>query len=306
MKLPLSKYLWLDGEFLTIDQAAIPITTHAIHYGTSVFEGIRGYVDPTSKKLFIFRLDEHIKRFRNSGKFYGMALRFSNEQIKDAIINLCKKNNLDQSVYIRPFYFVGDWGISLHVTDQAPTHLGIFTLPLSDLFNKNGISMGVSSWRKFSDASNPPQAKMGGNYLNSIIATQEAKNSGYDEALLLDQNSNVSEASGANIFLVRDSHLVTPPTSSSLLEGITRDAVFKIAADLDIQVIQQTIPRSELYTSDEIFLTGTAAEITPVKSIDHQTINDGKVGTITKKIMQKYDDIVMNQDKKYADWLTLV
>ena len=304
MKLPLSKYMWLDGKFVLKDKAQVPITTHAIHYGTSVFEGIRAYWN--SKNLFIFRLEEHIKRFRRSGEFYEMSLNYSDEQIKKAIIGLCKKNNLKKSTYIRPFYFIGEYGINLHVTKKAPTHLGIYVFPFGDLFNKNGITVGVTSWRKFSDMSTPPQAKMGGNYLNSIIATQEAKRNGYDEALLLDQNSNVSEAPGENIFIIKEEELITPPISSSALEGLTRDAIMKVAEDLDIRVTQREIPRSELYTADEIFLSGTAAEITPVKSVDQRKIGNGKVGMITRKLMDEYNDIVTNRNENYSHWITSV
>lgn len=304
MRLPLSKYLWLDGKFLTEDKALVPITTHAIHYGTSAFEGIRAYSD--SKNLFIFRLDDHIKRFRRSGQFYDMVLNYTDQEIKDAIIGLCKKNKLKKSSYIRPFYFVGEYGISLHVTKKAPTHLGIFTFPFGDLFDKNGIDIAVSSWRKFSDMSTPPQAKMGGNYLNSIIATQEAKRNGYDEALLLDQNSNVSEAPGENIFIIKEDKLYTPPASSSALDGLTKDAIIKIAQRLDIKVFERAIPRSELYTADEVFLSGTAAEIIPVKSIDRKKIGTGKAGAITKRLIAQYNEIVMNRDKKYASWITAV
>ena len=304
MDLPLSKYVWFDGKFITLDKANVPITTHAIHYGTSVFEGIRAYWN--EKNLFVFRLDEHIKRFRKSGQFYNISLNFSDKIISDAIIGICKKNKIKKSCYIRPFYFVGNYGINLHVTEKAPTNVAIFTFPFGDLFNKNGITAGVVSWRKFSDMSTPPQAKMGGNYLNSIIATQEAKRNGFDEAILLDHNGNVSEAPGENIFIVRESQLITPPLSSSALNGITRDAVIKIARNLNIDVIETEIARSELIISDEIFLTGTAAEITPIISMDGKKIGDGKPGNITKKMMGEYTDIVMNKNKDYSHWLTVV
>jgi len=304
MGLPLSKYVWFDGKFVTLDKANVPITTHAIHYGTSVFEGIRAYWN--GENLFVFRLDEHIKRFRRSGQFYNISLNFSDKIINDAIIGICKKNKIKKSCYIRPFYFVGDYGINLHVTEKAPTNVAIFTFPFGDLFNKNGITAGVVSWRKFSDMSTPPQAKMGGNYLNSIIATQEAKRNGFDEAILLDHNGNVSEAPGENIFIVREGQLITPPLSSSALNGITRDAIIKIAGDLDIDVIETEIARSELTISDEIFLTGTAAEITPIISMDGKKIADGKPGDITKKMMLEYTDIVMNKNQDYSHWLTEV
>lgn len=303
MKLPLSKYVWFDGKYVPLKKATVPITTHAIHYGTSVFEGVRAYWN--KQNLFVFRLDDHIKRFRRSGQFYNMTFEFSNTDIANGIIGLCKKNNIKKSCYIRPFYFIGEYGINLHVTDKAPTHMAIFTFPFGDLFNKNGISVGVSSWKKFSDLSTPVQAKMGGNYLNSIMATQEAKNAGFDEAILLDYNGMVSEAPGENIFVVKNEQLITPPISASALEGITRDSVIKMAEKLNIDVIERNIPRSELVTVDEIFLTGTAAEITPVTSLDNKTVGDGNVGDITKRLVSEYHDIVMNKGD-YPHWLTAV
>ena len=304
MKLPLSKYVWFDGKYVLTENAKVPITTHAIHYGTSIFEGVRAYWN--GKNLYVFRLDEHVKRFRRSGQFYNISLNFSDKVITDAITGICKKNKIKKSCYIRPFYFVGDYGINLHVTEKAPTNVAIFTFPFGNLFNKNGISAGVVSWRKFSDLATPSQAKMGGNYLNSIIATQEAKRNGVDEAILLDHNGNVSEAPGENIFIVRDGQLVTPSLASSALEGITRDAVIKIARDLDIDVVERYITRDELVISDEIFLTGTAAEITPIISIDGKKIGNSKPGDITKKMMQEYTDIVMNKNDDYSNWLTEV
>ena len=304
MKLPLSKYVWFDGKYVLTEKAQVPITTHAIHYGTSIFEGLRAYWN--GKNLHIFRLDEHVKRFRRSGQFYNISLNFSDKVISDAIIGICKKNEIKKSCYIRPFYFVGDYGINLHVTEKAPTNVGIFSFLFGDLFNKNGISAGVVSWRKFSGKSTPTQAKMGGNYLNSIIATQEAKQNGVDEAILLDHNGNVSEAPGENIFIVRDEQLATPSLASSALEGITRDAVIKIARDLDIDVVERDIPRMELSMSDEIFLTGTAAEITPIISMDSKKVGNGKPGVITKKMMKEYTNIVMNKNDNYSHWLTAV
>ena len=304
MQLPLSKYVWFDGKYVPTEKAKVPITTHAIHYGTSIFEGIRAYWN--EENLYVFRLDEHVKRFRNSGRFYNISLNFSDEEIISAITGICKKNKIKQSCYIRPFYFVGNYGINLHVTDEAPTNVAIFTFPFGDLFNKNGISAGVVSWRKFSDASTPTQAKMGGNYLNSIIATQEAKRNGVDEAILLDHKGNVSEAPGENIFIVREGQLITPSLASSALEGITRDAIIKIAKDLDIEVSEREISRSELGMSDEIFLTGTAAEITPITVMDGKKIGNGKVGAITNKMMEEYNDIVMNRNENYAHWITAV
>lgn len=304
MNLPLSKFVWFNGKFMTLEKAKVPITTHAIHYGTSVFEGIRAYWN--GENLFVFRLDDHIKRFRRSGKFYDISLNFSDKIISNAIIEICKKNKIKKSCYIRPFYFVGDYGINLHITEKAPTNVAIFIFPFGDLFNKNGITAGVVSWRKFSDMSTPTQAKMGGNYLNSIIATQEAKRNGFDEAILLDHNGNVSESPGENIFIVREGQLITPPLSSSALNGITRDTVIKIGKKFGIEVVETEIARSELTISDEVFLTGTAAEIIPVVAVDGKQIASGKPGDITKKMMKEYKDIVMNKNNDYSHWLTVV
>ena len=304
MKFDISKFVWFDGKFIPLSKANVPITTHAIHYGTSIFEGIRAYWN--SENLYIFRLEDHIKRFRQSGEFYSISLKFSNQKIMDSIIQLCKKNNMRRSCYIRPFYFVGQYGINLHVNENAPTHVAAFMFPFGDLFDKNGIRVGISSWRKFSDQSTPPLAKMGGNYLNSILATQECKRNGYDEAILLDLNANLSEAPGENIFIVKNNTLLTPPLESSALEGITRDSVMRIAKDLGYSTKEKTITRGEAYLADEIFLTGTAAEITPVISIDGKKVGSGKPGNITEEIVSTYLDIVSAKNDKYSSWLSPV
>ena len=300
----ISKYIWFDGKLLTHDKAKVPVTSHAIHYGTSVFEGIRAYWN--AGNLFIFRLDEHVKRFRNSGKYYNMSLRYSDKKIKKAIIDLCRKNKIKKSCYIRPFYFIGQYGINLHVTKKAPTHVAIFSFPFGDLFDKNGITACISIWRKFSDESTPTQAKMGGNYLNSILATQDAKKQGFDEAILLDKNGFVSEAPGENIFIVKKNTLITPPLSSSALDGITRRSILTFSKDLKIKTKIKNISKKELRSADEIFLSGTAAEITPIIKLEKTKIGTGRIGNVTKVVMKKYSDIVMNESKKYSKWITPV
>ena len=304
MKFSFSKYVWFDGKFVPLNMAMVPVTTHAIHYGTSIFEGIRVYWN--SKNLYVFRLKDHIKRFRNSGKFYNITLNFSDKQIENAVLNLCKKNKIKKSSYIRPFYFVGQYGINLHVTKKAPTHTAIFAFPFGNLFNKNGITATTSKWRKFSDMSTPTQAKMGGNYLNSILATQDVKQKGFDEAILLDQYGNVSEAPGENIFLVKNDELVTPPLSSSALDGITRKTIITLAKDMNLKIKIRKVSKKELKLADEIFLSGTAAEITPITKIDKKKISSGKVGNLTKLLMTTYSDIVMNKNENYSHWLTKV
>jgi len=300
----ISELIWFDGKFVKHSKAKIPVTTHAIHYGTSIFEGIRAYWN--GEKLNIFRLDEHVTRFRNSGKFYDITLKFSNKEIKDAIINLCKKNKIKTSCYIRPFYFVGQYGINLYVTKKAPTHAVVFCFPFGDLFNKNGITACISKWRKFNDSSTPTQAKMGGNYLNSILATQDAKKRKFDEAILLDKNNKVSEAPGENIFIVKNNTLITPPLSSSALDGITRKSILEFTKNMKIKTKIKEISKDELKKAEEVFLTGTAAEITPVIKIESKKIGDGKVGNITKQVMDTYTQIVMNNNKKFSKWLTNV
>jgi len=304
MKSFVPKFVWFDGKLVKDEDAKVSVMTHAIHYGTSVFEGLRGYWN--SKNLYIFRLDDHIKRFRNSGKVYSISLKFTDKEIAEAVIQLCKKNNVRQSCYIRPFYFVSRYGINLHVTENTPTHTAIVMFPFGELFNRNGIRVGISSWRRIHDISTPPLAKMGGNYLNSILATQECKRNGYDEAVLLDNLGNISEAPGENIFMVRDGKLLTPPPSSSTLEGITKDSVIQIANDLGYKTIEREIPRTEIYFADEIFLTGTAAEISPIISVDGKKVGTGKPGEITRRIRMSYSDITMLRNKKYSKWLTPV
>ena len=300
----ISELIWFDGKFVKHSNAKIPVTTHAIHYGTSIFEGIRAYWN--GEKLNIFRLDEHITRFRNSGKFYDISLKFSNREIKNAIVNLCKKNKIKTSCYIRPFYFVGQYGINLHVTKKAPTHTVVFCFPFGDLFNKNGITACISKWRKFNDSSTPIQAKMGGNYLNSILATQDAKKRKFDEAILLDKNNKVSEAPGENIFIVKNNLLITPPLSSSALDGITRKSILEFSKNMKIKSKIKEISKDELLGADEVFLTGTAAEITPVIKIEKKKIGNAKVGDVTKQVMNTYSEIVMNNNKKFSKWLTNV
>ena len=303
MALPLCDIMWLDGSYVPINQARVPITTHAIHYGTSVFEGIRAYWN--GENLNIFRLNDHIKRFRRSGMYYAMKLGYSDAQVAGAITGTCQKNGMRESCYVRPFYFVGEHGINLHITPDAPTVMAVFAFPFGDLFDKDGISAVVSEWRKFSDAATPVQAKMGGNYLNSIIATGQAREAGADEAIMLDASGNVSEAPGENIFVIRDNVIATPPLASSALAGITRDTVLGMSGYLGVEIKEQTTSPDDLASADEVFLTGTAAEITPVTIIDSKQISRGP-GPLTSKVMKHYDDIVMGNVPEHGDWLTPV
>lgn len=295
---------WFDGKYMPLAKAHVPIITHAIHYGTSVFEGIRAYWN--GDNLNVFRLEDHVARLFKSAQFYSMNVRHTQSEITKAIVGICAKNKLRKSCYIRPFCFVGNFGINLEITHRAPIHTAMYVFPAKRLYDTNGITVGVSSWRKFSDSSISHMAKAGGNYLNAIIATQEAHRNGYDEALMLDSRGLVSEAPGENVFIVRNGRLLTPTLASSPLEGLTRNCIMRIASESGIQTQEIDIARSELYVADEIFLTGTAAEITPVTSIDGKSIGAGSPGPITKSMMQAYNSVVMDKDGRYADWLTPV
>jgi branched-chain amino acid aminotransferase len=298
------EFVWFDGKLVKWDDAKVPIYTHALHYGTTVFEGIRAYA--ARNNLYIFRLRDHLERLHSSARVYSFSLKYSTRELEDATIELLQKNKFKESCYIRPLTFVGVHGIDLNVTKDSPTHTVIITFPFAKYFKGEGIKACVSSWRRIHDNMTPPLAKAAGNYLNSILATQESKRNGYDESILLDLYGNVSEASGENIFLVRHNKMYTPYFADSALEGITRESAMTIAKDLGYEVIERHITRTELYMADEIFLTGTAAEIVPVINIDGHVVGNGKEGPLTKNIREMYSKIVSAEAKEYLDWLTSV
>jgi len=304
MKTKGAEFIWFDGRFVKWDEATVPITTHALHYGTAVFEGIRAYA--SRNNLYIFKLNEHMKRLHRSASVYSIALNYTAKELCEATTQLLKKTGLRESCYIRPLTFVGLHGIDLNITRESPTHTAIIIFPLAKYFNGEGIKACVSSWRRIHDTAIPPMAKAAGNYLNSILATQESKRNGYDESILLDRDGYVSEASGENIFLVRNNNIYTPSIASSALEGITRDTAITIAKYLGYKVKERSISRTELYIADEIFLTGTAAEIIAVTSIDDRTIGNGIEGSVTRSIREKYSEIVSANVEGFMSWLTPV
>jgi branched-chain amino acid aminotransferase len=247
-----------------------------------------------------------MKRLHRSASVYSIALNYTAKELCEATTQLLKKTGLRESCYIRPLTFVGLHGIDLNITRESPTHTAIIIFPLAKYFNGEGIKACVSSWRRIHDTAIPPMAKAAGNYLNSILATQESKRNGYDESILLDRDGYVSEASGENIFLVRNNNIYTPSIASSALEGITRDTAITIAKYLGYKVKERSISRTELYIADEIFLTGTAAEIIAVTSIDDRTIGNGIEGSVTKSIREKYSEIVSANVEGFMSWLTPV
>lgn len=304
MKVKGGEFIWFDGKFVKWHEATVPVVTHALHYGTAVFEGIRGYA--AKNNLYVFRLQDHMERLLRSASVYSFTMNYSAKQLCDATVELLRKNNVKESSYIRPLAFVGNHGIDLNVTRESPTHTIILAFPFAKYFKEEGIKACVSSWRRIHDSITPPLAKAAGNYLNSVLATQESKRNGYDESILLDISGNVSEASGENIFLVRKGKIYTPYFADSALEGITRESAMVIAKNMGYEVIERPIPRTELYMSDEIFLTGTAAEIVAVTNIDGHAVGSGEEGPVTKRIRDAYAMIVSAEGKDFKEWLTPV
>jgi branched-chain amino acid aminotransferase len=304
MKTKGAEFVWFDGKFVKWEEATVPVMTHALHYGTAVFEGIRAYA--AKNNLYVFRLKEHMERLHRSAEVYSIAVNYSAKELCDATIGLLKKIDIKESYYIRPLTFVGTHGIDLNVTRDSPTHTVIIIFPFAKYFKGEGIKACVSSWRRIHDSAIPPLAKASGNYLNSILATQESKRNGYDESILLDIEGNVSEASGENIFIVRNNRIYTPYIAHSALEGITRDAAINIAKDIGYELVERPIPRTELYIADELFLTGTAAEIIAIINIDGRPVGNGREGPVTKSVRQIYSKIVSADVKEYMGWLTPV
>ena len=304
MKTKGAEFIWFDGKLVKWEEATVPVMSHALHYGTSVFEGIRAY--PTKNNLYVFRLKEHMERLHRSASVYSLSVKYSAKELCDATIELLKRNSIKESLYIRPLTFIGMHGIDLNITKDSPTHTVIITFPFAKYFSGEGLKVCVSSWRRNHDSSTPPMAKAAGNYLNSILAIQESKRNGYDESVLLDLEGNVSEASGENIFIIRNDIIYTPYSANSVLEGITRDTTITIARDMGYEFAERPISRTELYMSDELFLTGTAAEIIAVTNIDGHQIGNGREGPVTKSIREMYTKLVSAGVKKYMDWLTPV
>jgi len=300
-----AEIFWLDGEFVGSNDARVSVLSHALHYGTGVFEGIRAYA--RSDNVYIFRLKEHMERLKDSAKIYFMDLKNSVDDLCSATVELIAKNEMRCQTYIRPIVFKGFGGIDLNLT-KAPTHVAICPFKFESYFEnqKSGLDTCVSSWRRISDVSTPPMAKACGHYLNCAAAKVEANLNGYDEAILLDSNGFVSEGTGENIFIVKDGKLVTPPLSASILNGITRDTVITLASEMCVQVAERNIARAELYTCDEAFFTGTAVEIMPILTVDRRQIGDGKMGVLTGRVKTFYNKVIAGNVEKYNSWLTPV
>ncbi|MDE1804929.1 MAG: branched-chain amino acid transaminase [Candidatus Micrarchaeota archaeon] len=298
------QYIWLNGKFKKFEEVTVHVFTPTIQYGLGIFEGIRCY--QTKKGVAVFRLREHAKRFMDSAKMYKMKLRVSQEELEEGIIETVRKNKI-QNGYIRPFAFYDNVVMGFFYPDEQ-MNVSITAIEYGNYFQnkEKGLRCKVSSWRKASSDVLPPQAKVSGNYIASFLSRLDARDSGYDEAILLSANGLVAEGSGENIFLVEDNKVITPQKSGDFLLGITRDSAIKILESAGVEVEQRGVHREELYKCDELFFTGTAAEVTPVVNVDGRTIGNGKIGPITRMVSERFSKIVSGEDKQFAKWLTYV
>lgn len=298
--------IWFNGKFVDWKEANIHVLSHVVHYGSSVFEGIRCY--NTKQGPAIFRLEEHVARLYNSAKIYRMDIPYSQDEFREAILETVKINGL-KACYIRPVVFRGyaELGVyPLNCPVESVIAAWAWGKYLGEEALELGVDVGVSSWRRMAPDTMPNLAKAGSNYMNSQLAKMESLFNGYHEAIMLDYGGMVSEGSGENIFLVKEGILYTPPLSSSLLNGITRDSIITLARDMDLEVVEQQIPREMLYLADEVFLTGTAAEVTPIRSVDQITIGDGVRGQLTKKLQDSFFEILEGNTEDRYGWLTFL
>ena len=300
-------YIWFNGKMVPWADANVHVMSHALHYGSSVFEGIRAYKTPNG--TCIFRLKEHIDRLFNSAKIYRFPLPYTKDEVMEACKAVVRDNKLE-SGYIRPLVFMGDVGLGVSFSKEFKADVMVGAIPwgayLGEEGLQKGVKVGVSSWNRLAPNTIPTEAKAGGNYLSSILIANEAHQNGYDEAIALDVNGYVSEGSGENIFVIKDGVLYTAPFTCGLLPGITRASVIEIAKSLGFEVCEQRIPREMVYIADELFFSGTAAEITPIASVDGLDVGAGCRGPITKKIQDAFFAYVKGESEDKFGWLTRV
>lgn len=296
---------FFQGSFVPLADARISVMTHAFLYGTAVFEGIRAYHNPDNDDVYLYRCAEHYERFLKSCSVLTIDLNRSIAELVKITAELLRRNDVHQDMYIRPIGYKSAQRIGLKLDEE--NDFTVFTVPMDSYFTRQrALSMMISSWRRIEDNAIPARAKVNGSYVNLALAAYEARKSGFDEAILLNEDGSVSEAAGMNLFLVRKGKLVTPPITDNVLEGITRDSVFQMARDLGIPYEERTIDRSELYTADEVFICGTGAEIDGIGIIDHRKIAGGNVGPITARIQDVYFRTVRGREAAYRHWLTPV
>jgi len=299
-------YAFFHNEFVPLADARMGIMTHCIHYGTAVFEGIRGNWNGDRKQIYLFRAKEHYQRLYRGCQVLNIQLPWSVDELCRITVELVEKCGFEEDLYVRPLAYKGSESLGVRLHNLEDDFL-VFAMPWGPYLDMDKARCAVSSWRRPDDNVIPPQAKITGLYVNNALAKTEAVHNGYDEAIMLTPTGYVSEGSGENIFLVTNGRLVTPPIYSSILAGITRSTVITLAQEeLGVETMERLVDRSELYTADECFLTGTAAHITPVAEIDHRRIGNGEVGEVTKKLKQLYSEVIRGNNPKYLDWCTPV
>jgi branched-chain amino acid aminotransferase len=295
--------IWMNGEFVAWEDAKVHVLTHGLHYGTGVFEGIRAY--ETERGTAVFRHREHLERLQKSAELYYMPLPYSAEEMRSATNELIGRNG-HSSCYIRPIAFRGYGTMGLFPLD-ATVDVAIATWEwasyLGDEGKARGVRAKVSSWRRIPHDALIPHSKASGQYLNSVLAKIESQKAGYEEAILLDSHGFVCEGSGENIYVVSDGVIITPPQTAGILDGINRKSLIQIARDEGFEVVERDLARAELYLADEVFLTGTAAELVPVREIDDHAIGGGEPGPITRQLQTIFEDALHGRDPRYADWL---
>lgn len=298
--------IWHNGEMIAWEDAKIHVLTHGLHYGTGVFEGERAY--ETAKGPAIFRHREHLDRLFKSAELYYMPIPFTIDELRTATHELIAANEL-RECYIRPIAYRGYGQMGLYPLD-APVDVTIAAWKwgsyLGEDGKRHGVRAKVSSWRRIPHDSLIPMAKASGQYLNSVLAKIEASKAGYQEAILLDQHGFVCEGSGENVYIVREGRILTPPQTAGILDGISRKSLIRIAHDLDYEVVERDLARAELYLADEVFLSGTAAELVPVREVDDHTIGAGEPGPVTIALQRAFDDALHGRDERYAEWLDVV
>ena len=298
--------IWMNGKLVPFKNAKVHVLTHALHYSTAIFEGIRCYNTP--KGPAIFRLPEHVDRFFNSAKMYSMKMQYNKKQITDAVINTVKNSTLKEC-YIRPIAYYGYGELGLTPT-QNKVDVAIACWPWKMGESKAGKFSGarckISSWIKIDSAAQPMKAKAASNYANAALARVEALKEGYDEAIMLNNQGKIAEGSAENIFILKDDKIITPPLTAGVLEGITRDSVIQIIEFNGGKIIEADLDREDLYVADEVFMTGTAAEVKSVTEIDKTVIGNGKPGKITKALQKSFIDVTMGKDERFLSWLKYI
>ena len=301
------EYIWRNGALIPWADAQVHVLSHALHYGTSFFEGIRSYDTPAGPA--VFRLTDHVKRLIDSARIYSIDLPYTAEELAEACKQVLRENKLG-SAYLRPISFIGYGSIGVVPAAETPIDTYIAAFPwgayLGEDARTRGVDVCVSSWNRMAPNTAPTGAKAGGNYLSSYLISREAKSRGYAEGIGLDVDGRLSEGAGENLFVVKDGKLMTPPASSSILQGITRDSVIRLAKREGLEVVEQTLPREMLYLCDEAFFTGTAAEVTPIREVDGRQIGIGRRGPVTEKLQKAYFDLVTGKTSAHAEWRTRV